>query len=67
MNKPIYKIVYIFIYFILLMIFISLIGTLLTVPSTFANIMGVILIIFIILGSYFYFKPLNKNKNEEIS
>lgn len=63
--KYVTKIGMIIIYFVILMIILSFIGTLLTVPSTLANILGVIVIILTIYGSVLYFKILKKLDKEE--
>lgn len=63
--KHVTKIGMIIIYFVALMIIMSFIGTLLTVPSTLANILGVIVIILTIYGSVLYFKILKKLDKEE--
>lgn len=64
--KHVSKIALIIIYFVILMIMASFIGTLLTVPSTFANILGILVIILVIFGSVWYFKMISKiDKKEE--
>lgn len=63
--RHITKIALIIIYFVILMIIVSFIGTLLTVPSTFANILGVLVIILVIFGSVWYFKMISKIDKEE--
>lgn len=63
--KHVTKIAMIIIYFVILMIILSFIGTLLTVPSTLANILGVIVIILTIYGSVLYFRILKKLDKEE--
>lgn len=65
--KHISKIALIIIWFVAIMILLSFIGTLLTVPSTFANILGVIVIIALIFVSAWYFKLVNKIDKEEQS
>ena len=62
--KHVSKIALIIIYFVILMIIASFIGTLLTVPSTFANILGVLVIILVIFGSVWYFKLVHKIDKE---
>lgn len=63
--KHVSKIALIIIYFVILMIVTSFIGTLLTVPSTFANILGILVIILVIFGSVWYFKLINKIDKQE--
>ena len=63
--KHVTKIGMIIIYFVALMIILSFIGTLLTVPSTLANILGVIVIILTIYGSVLYVRILKKLDKEE--
>lgn len=63
--KHVSKIALIIIYFVILMIIASFIGTLLTVPSTFANILGVLVIILVIFGSVWYFKIISKIDKEK--
>lgn len=63
--KHVSKIALLIIYFVILMIMASFIGTLLTVPSTFANILGVLVIILVIFGSVWYFKMISKIDKEE--
>lgn len=63
--KHVSKIALIIIYFVILMIMASFIGTLLTIPSTFANILGVLVIILVIFGSVWYFKIISKIDKEE--
>ena len=63
--KHVSKLALIIIYFIILMVIMSFIGTLLTVPSTFANILGVLVIILVIFGSVWYFKMISKIDKEE--
>ena len=65
--KHISKIALIIIWFVAIMILLSFIGTLLTVPSTFANILGVIVIIALIFASTWFFKLVNKIDKEEQS
>ena len=65
--KHVSKLALIIIYFIILMVIVSFIGTLLTVPSTFANILGVLVIILVIFGSVWYFKIISKIDKEEQS
>ena len=65
--KHVSKLALIIIYFIILMVIMSFIGTLLTVPSTFANILGVLVIILVIFGSVWYFKMISKIDKEEQS
>ena len=65
--KHISKIALLIIYFVILMIIASFIGTLLTVPSTFANILGILVIILVIFGSVWYFKMISKIDKEEQS
>ena len=47
------------------MIAASFIGTLLTVPSTIANVFGVILIVGIVIASYYIYIILNKTFKDE--
>lgn len=63
--KHVSKIALLIIYFVILMIIASFIGTLLTVPSTFANILGILVIILVIFGSVWYFKMISKIDKEE--
>lgn len=63
--KHVSKLALIIIYFIILMVIMSFIGTLLTVPSTFANILGILVIILVIFGSVWYFKTISKIDKEE--
>lgn len=63
--KHISKIALLIIYFVILMIIASFVGTLLTVPSTIANILGVLVIILVIFGSVWYFKMISKIDKEE--
>lgn len=63
--KHISKIALLIIYFVILMIIASFVGTLLTVPSTIANILGVLVIILVIFGSVWYFKMISKIDREE--
>lgn len=63
--KHISKIALLIIYFVILMIVASFIGTLLTVSSTLANILGVLVIILVIFGSVWYFKLIHKIDKEE--
>lgn len=63
--KHVSKIALLIIYFVILMIIASFIGTLLTVPSTFANILGILVIILVIFGSVWYFKIISKINKEE--
>lgn len=65
--KHISKIALIIIWFVAMMILLSFVGTLLTVPSTFANILGVIVIIILIFASAWFFKLVNKIDKEEQS
>lgn len=65
--KHISKIALLIIYFVILMIIASFVGTLLTVPSTIANILGVLVIILVIFGSVWYFKLVNKIDKEDKS
>lgn len=65
--KHVSKLALIIIYFIILMVIMSFIGTLLTVPSTFANILGILVIILVIFGSVWYFKMISKIDKEEQS
>lgn len=65
--KHVSKIALLIIYFVILMIIASFIGTLLTVPSTFANILGILVIILVIFGSVWYFKMISKIDKEEQS
>lgn len=63
--KYISKIALIIIWFVAMMILLSSAGTLLTVPSTLANILGVMVIIALIFLSTWYFKIINKiTKND---
>ena len=63
--KHVSKIALIIIYFVILMIMASFIGTLLTVPSTFADILGILVIILVIFGSVWYLKIISKINKEE--
>lgn len=65
--KHISKIAFVIIYFVILMIIASFVGTLLTVPSTIANILGVIVFILVIFSSVLYFKMISKIDKEEQS
>lgn len=65
--KHISKIALIIIWFVAMMILLSFVGTLLTVPSTFANVLGVIVIIILIFISAWFFKLINKIDKEEQS
>lgn len=65
--KHISKIALLIIYFVILMIIASFVGTLLTVPSTIANILGILVIILVTFGSVWYFKLLNKIDKEDES
>lgn len=65
--KHISKIALIIIWFVAMMILLSFVGTLLTVSSTFANILGVIVIIILIFASAWFFKLVNKIDKEEQS
>lgn len=65
--KHISKIALIIIWFVAIMILLSSVGTLLTVPSTFANVLGVIVIIILIFISAWFFKLVNKIDKEEQS
>lgn len=65
--KHISKIALLIIYFVILMIIASFVGTLLTVPSTIANILGVIVFILVIFSSVLYFKMISKIDKEEQS
>lgn len=65
--KHITKIAIFIIWIVFMMILASFIGTLLTVPSTIANIGGVIMIIVAIYITVWIFKQINKitKKDEE--
>ena len=65
MKTTIIKVSLGFLYIVFLMIAASFIGTLLTVPSTIANIFGVILIVGIVIASYFIYIILNKTFKDE--
>lgn len=59
------KIAIFIIWIVLMMILASFIGTLLTVPSTIANIGGVIVIIVAIYVTVWIFKQINKITKED--
>lgn len=63
--RHISKIALLIIYFVILMIIASFVGTLLTVPSTFSNILGILVIILVIFGSVWYFKLIHKIDKED--
>ena len=65
--KHLYKVAFTIIWFVAMMILLSFVGTLLTVPSTFTNILGVIVIIVLIFTSAWFFKLINKLDKEEQS
>lgn len=65
--KHISKIALIIIWFVAMMILLSFVGTLLTVSSTFANILGVIVIIILMFASAWFFKLVNKIDKEDES
>lgn len=58
--KHISKIILIIIWFVAMVILLSFVGTLLTVPSTLSNILGVIVLLALIFISFWYFKIINK-------
>lgn len=63
--KHLSKVALTIIWFVAIMILLSFVGTLLTVPSTFANILGVIVIIVLIFTSAWFFKLINKLDKKE--
>lgn len=65
--KHITKIGLFIIWIVFLMITMSFIGTLLTVPSTIANIAGVLVIIAVLFISVWFFKQVHKIKDNEES